>query len=98
MVDIPSTAERLAPAAETLMSLVTSRALVHDGDQAFAAQLRNVLARPLPKGWAMDAAIDRRTSQRRLIVAAQAAMLAVHRAMTAPRPVSPALRCGLPRR
>jgi phage terminase large subunit-like protein len=98
MVDIPSTAERMAPAAETLMSLVTSRALVHDGAHDLASQVRNVVARPLPKGWAIDAAIDRRTSQRRPIDAAQGAMLAVHRAMTAPRPVSRALRCGLPRR
>lgn len=58
MVDVPSTPERITPAAETLMGLVTSRALVHDGDAELAAQIRNVLARPAPKGWAIDAAID----------------------------------------
>jgi len=45
MVDVPSTPERIMPAAETLMSLVTSRSLVHDGDAKLAAQIRNVLAR-----------------------------------------------------
>lgn len=98
MVDIPSTAERLAPAAETLMGLVTSRLLVHDGDQALASQIHNVRARPLPKGWAIDAAIDPRNNQPRAIVAAQAAMLVVHRAVTAPRPRSHAVRFGAPRR
>jgi hypothetical protein len=67
------------------MSLVTSRSLVHDGDAELAAQIRNVLARPAPRGWAIDAAVDTRTGEKRRIVAAQAAMLAIHRAMTAPR-------------
>jgi phage terminase large subunit-like protein len=96
MVDVPSTPERITPAAETLMSLVTSRALVHDGDPELAAQVRHVRARPAPKGWAIDAAVDARTNQPRPIVAAQAAMLAVHRAMTAPRPPSRVMRFGVP--
>jgi phage terminase large subunit-like protein len=98
LVDLPSTPERLTPAAETLMSLVTSRLLVHDGDPELEAQMGNVLARPAPKGWAIEAAIDTRTNQPRRIVAAQAAMLAVHRAMTAPRAPSRALRFGAQRR
>lgn len=98
MIDIPSTPERLTPAAETLMTLVTSQALVHDGDPELAAQVGNVLARPAPKGWAIEAAVDLRTNQRRRIVAAQAAMLGVHRAMTAPRPPSRTMRFGAPRR
>jgi hypothetical protein len=96
MVDVPSTPERLTPAAETLMNLVTSRSLVHDGDVELAAQVRNVLARAAPKGWAIDAAVDARTNERRRIVAAQAAMLAVDRAMTAPRPPSRVLRYAPP--
>jgi len=98
MVDVPSTPERITPAAETLMGLVTSRALIHDGDIELAAQIRNVLARPAPKGWAIDAAVDARTHQTRRIVGAQAAMLAVHRAMTAPRPPSRAMHFGAPPR
>ena len=98
MVDVPSTPERITPAAETLMSLVTSRSLVHDGDAELAAQMGNVLARPAPKGWAIDAAVDSRTHQTRRIVGAQAAMLAVHRAMTAPRPPSRAMHFGAPPR
>lgn len=91
MVDVPSTPERLTPAAETLMSLVTSRSLIHDSDADLAAQMCNVRARPAPKGWAIDAVIDARTN------AAQAAMLAVHRGMTAPRPPSRGMRYGMPR-
>ena len=98
MIDVPSTPERITPAAETLMSLVISRALVHDGDAELAAQIRNVRARPAPKGWATDAAVDVRTHQTRRIVAAQAAMLAVHRAMTAPRPPSRVMHFGAPSR
>jgi len=98
MVDVPSTPERITPAAETLMSLVTSRSLVHDGDAELATEIGNVLARPAPKGWAIEAAVDARTHQSRRIVGAQAAMLAVHRAMTAPRPPSRAMHFGAPPR
>ena len=35
-LDVPSTPEKVAPAAATLMQLVTSGALVHDGDQELA--------------------------------------------------------------
>ncbi len=56
-----------------------------------------MLARPAPKGWAIDAAVDVRTHERRRIVGAQAAMLAVHRAMTAPKPPSRVMRYGMPR-
>ncbi len=98
MVDLPSTPERLRPAAETLMSLVTSKALVHDGYSELGAQVGNVVARPAPKGWAIGAAIDARAGQPRPIVAAQAAMLAVHWAMTAPRAPSRAIRFSTPRR
>jgi len=98
MVDVPSTPERITPAAETLMGLVTSRALIHDGDVELAAQIGNVLARPAAKGWAIEAAVDARTHQSRRIVGAQAAMLALHRAMTAPRPPSRTISYGPPRR
>jgi len=70
---------------------------VHHGDAELAAQMRNVLARPAPKGWAIEAAVDARTHERRRIVGAQAAMLAVHRAMTAPQPPSRVMHFGAPR-
>jgi len=70
--------------------------LLHGSDAELAAEIGNVLARPAPKGWAIDAAVDARTHQTRRIVGAQAAMLAVHRAMTAPRPPSRAMSFGAP--
>jgi hypothetical protein len=80
LVDIPSTPERLTPAAEVLMQLVTGGVLLHDGDAELARQLGNVVAKPMPKGWKPEP-IDPDEP----IVAARAAMLAVHRAYTAPR-------------
>lgn len=70
--------------------------LLHESDAELAAQMANVLARPAPKGWVIEAAVDSRTHQSRRIVGAQAAMLAVHRAMTAPRPPSRAMHFGAP--
>ncbi len=72
--------------------------LLHESDAELAAQVGNVLARPAPKGWAINAAVDGRTHQNRRIVGAQAAMLAVHRAMTAPRPPSRVMHFGAPPR
>ena len=80
LVDIPSTPERLTPAAEVLMQLVAGGVLLHDGDAELARQLGNVVAKPMPKGWKPEP-ID----PDQPIVAARAAMLAVHRAQTAPR-------------
>ncbi len=71
---------------------------MHHGDAELPAQVGNVLARPAPKDWAIEAAVDARTHESRRIVAAQAAMLAVHRAMTAPRPPSRAMHFGAPPR
>jgi phage terminase large subunit-like protein len=82
LLDVPSTAERINPAAAALMQLVTSRALVHDGDAELSRQIGRVVARPTPKGWAIA------SSTGESIVAAQAAMLAVQRALTAPAPPS----------
>jgi len=99
LVDVPSSPERLTPAAETLMSLVTSRALVHDGEDELARQMASVVAKPAPKGWSVAAATDARSHEPRRIVAAQAAMIAVQRAMTAPAPPSRVVRYGdFPRR
>jgi hypothetical protein len=81
LLDYPSTPERVSPAA-SLMQLVTSRALVHEDDPDLARQLGRVVARPTAKGWAVASGTGEP------IVAAQAAMLAVHRAMTAPKPPS----------
>ena len=80
LVDIPSTPERLTPAAEVLMQLVTTGVLVHDGNEEVARQLANVVAKPMPKGWKPEPIdIDEP------IVAARALMLAVERAYRAPR-------------
>lgn len=64
------------------MQLVTSAAHIHDGDAELARQLGRVVARPTPKGWSVT------SGSGEPIVAAQAAMLAVQRALTAPRPTS----------
>lgn len=80
LVDVPSTPERLAPAAETLMQHVSAGTLVHDGDAELARQLANVVAKPMPKGWKPEP-----LDPDQPIVAARAAMLAVHHAITAPR-------------
>ena len=92
LVDVPSTAERIGPAAAALMQLVTSRSLVHDGATGLTSQMARLVARPTPKGWALT------SGTAEPIVAAQAAMLAVHRALTAPRPPSRAISYGAPRR
>ena len=81
-LDVPSTSERMTPAAETLMQLVTSGALVHDGDLELARQVARVVAKQRPKGWAIESGTGEP------IVATQAAMLAVHWAMTSEAPVS----------
>lgn len=80
LVDVPSTPERLAPAAETLMQHVTAGTLVHDGNEELARQLANVVAKQAPKGWKPEP-----LDPDQPIVAARAAMLAVHHAITAPR-------------
>jgi hypothetical protein len=72
LLDFPSTPERLGPAAAALMELVTSAGLVHEGDAELERQLRRVVARPLPKGWSITSGTGE------TIVAATAAMLAVH--------------------
>ena len=81
-LDVPSTPERMTPAAATLMQLVTSGALVHDGDLELARQVARVVAKQRPKGWAIESGTGEP------IVATQAAMLAVHWAMTSDAPVS----------
>lgn len=80
LVDIPSTPERLTPAAEVLLQLVTTGALVHDGNDELARQWANVTAKQMPKGWKPEP-----LDPEQPIVAPRAAMLAVHRALTAPR-------------
>lgn len=81
--DTPSSPERLTPAAGALMERLTSGHLVHDGDPATAAHVLAVTARPAPKGWSV-AAREAADGVPQPIVAAQAVMLAAHRAMTAP--------------
>jgi hypothetical protein len=80
LVDIPSSPARLKPAAETLMQLVQRGELVHDGDPDLAEQMGDVIATPAPEGWKPEPRNDEVP-----IVAAIAAMLAVQRAVTAPR-------------
>lgn len=93
LVDIPNSQERVVPAAETLMELVVNRRLVHDGDAELARQVGNVVAKAAPKGWILQPP----SGSRRRIVAARAAMIAVHRAVNAPRPPSRAMHHGAPR-
>lgn len=78
MVEVPSTHERVTPAAETLMQLITSGELEHDGDFTTTEQMARVVARPMPKGWAVS------SGDGNPITAPQAAMLAVHRALNVP--------------
>jgi hypothetical protein len=77
---VPSSPERLAPAAANLMLQVSSGSLVHDGDPETARQMGRVVAKPRPRGWAIDSADGRP------IVAAHAAMLAVQWAMSDAKP------------
>ena len=85
-LDVPSTSERMTPAAETFMQLVTSGNLAHDGDAELERQVARVVAKQRPKGWAIESGTGEP------IVAAQAAMLAVHWAMTSQAPVSRRVR------
>ena len=79
MLDFPSTAERLGPAAAALMQQVTARTLVHDGDGELGRQMARVVARMAPRGWSVASGTGEP------VMAAIAAMLAVQRALTAPR-------------
>jgi hypothetical protein len=94
VVDVPSTPERITPAAESLMAAVTEGRLEHDGDAVLGREMSNVRARPAPKGWTIEAAADARVGSSGRIIAAQAAMLAVHRAMTAPSATVRRMRGG----
>lgn len=97
MVDVPSTPARITPAAETLMQVATAGTLVHDGSPELARQIGNVVARKAIAGYAVEAAEPGPGGGPRPIVAAQAAMLAVHRAMTVPPMVERTMRRGRPR-
>lgn len=79
MVDIPNSVERLAPAAESLLSLAVAGKLVHDRDPQLADQVGDVVARQAATGWHIAAKAGKSISS------ALAAMVAVHRAVTAPR-------------
>lgn len=79
MVDIPNSAERLAPAAETILGLALDSKLVHEDDPVLAQHMRDVVQRPTPTGWHVT------PREGKVIVSAVAAMVAVHRAVTAPR-------------
>lgn len=87
LIDLPDSQERLAPASETLLELALSGKLAHDGDAELAAHVYAVDARPAVKGWTLSPHSDRVR-----IHAATAAMHAVHRAMTGPRPQSRRVR------
>jgi phage terminase large subunit-like protein len=89
-LDLPSTAERVGPAAAALMQQVTASSLVHDGDRELTRQMLHVVAKPTPKGWSIASGTGEP------VAAAIAAMLAVQRALTAP--AVPRYRTGgLPR-
>jgi phage terminase large subunit-like protein len=79
MVDIPMSPERLRPASETLLNLAVDGKLIHEADAELAQQVADVRAREAPTGWHIAAKEGKPTT------AAKAAMVAVHRAVTAPR-------------
>lgn len=87
LIDIPDSNERLAPAAETLKGAALEGRLVHDGNPELARQIGAVTATPLATGWRIDNAGP----------AVRAAMVAIHRALNAPRPKSRAIHHGAPR-
>lgn len=78
--DVPSTPARMGPASETLLQHTRAGTLAHDGNAELARQLANVVAKPTATGWNPEP-----LDPDQPIVAARAAMLAVHRAVTAPR-------------
>lgn len=83
VVDLPSSRERLTPAAEAVKERLIEGALRHDGDAATARHMTSVAAKQDPRGWVVGAQDDA-DGKPQPIVAATAVMLAVHRAMTAP--------------
>ncbi len=88
LVDVPDTNDRLAPAAETLKGAALDGRLIHDGSPELASQIGNVKAVPTPTGWRIDNAGP----------AVRAAIVATHRALSAPpAPAVPTLRHGAPR-
>src|SRR4029078_6097339 len=88
LVDVPSSQERIGPAAETLMQLATAGVLVHDDDHVLARHVAAVVAKQADRGGRIQAP----AGSRRRIEGALATMIAVHRAVTAPRPPSRAIR------
>lgn len=88
MVQVPDSPAAIAPAAAQLRGLVTERRLHHDGDEVLARHVASVVAKETQAGAVPQAPDDphQRTE------AALAAMHAVHRAMTAPRPPSRKVR------
>jgi len=80
VTDIPSTPERLTPAAELLMQHVSRGTVVHDGNEETARQWANVTAKQMPKGWKPEPADPSIP-----IVVPRAAMLALDRALNARR-------------
>jgi phage terminase large subunit-like protein len=86
LVDVPSTSARLTPAAETLMRLVTAGEIEQDGGAELERQISGVTAKQDPRGWKVD------WLSGRTVVAAQAVMLAVDRAVNAEKPVGKRVR------
>jgi hypothetical protein len=80
LIDIPNSQERIAPASEQLLELVLAERLSHDADAELTKQMGAVVAKPAVKGWTLE-----RPPDGTRIEAAVAAMVAVDRAMKAPR-------------
>jgi phage terminase large subunit-like protein len=86
----PLSRERLAGATQTLRKLVIDRSegeLVHDGGTALRDAIGNVVGTETPKGWYIEP-LDPRYP----IAAAQAAMVALERALLAPPATSRRMR------
>lgn len=79
MVDLPNSAERLAPAAETLKRLASEGRLTHERDDLLSQEVGFTVARQAPAGWFIAPRAGKQ------ITGALAMIVAVQRAVVAPR-------------
>ena len=85
-VNEQQTRKRLSDAGGSLRTAVFEQRLVHDGGDTLARQIAGVRAEETETGWIIEQAGP----------AARAAMVAVHRAMTAPKAPARTMRRGKP--
>ena len=80
-LDIPQTEHRLAPGTQLFFQLIVDGQLAHDGSVDLSRHVRNTLGKPKDAGWRLLPQGDEQP-----IEGTVAAVLAVHRAHTAPPP------------